>query len=300
MSTSGRPEGELRSAPRDGTPARARIEPIRGGYIWIEVEGIEYRVYFEEAGSGIPLLCLHTAGADCRQYRHVLNDPDITSRFRVVAFDMPWHGKSNPPDKYWLIEYKLTMALYVATIRAMAAALGMERPVVMGCSMGGYIVLKLAHDHPRELRGVVSLEGAAKSAGRFNEFLHHPAIHGSEFVASYTSGLNSPTSPEAGPRECFWYYAQGGPGVYAGDTYFARAEFDMTEQVKEIDTSLCPVSVLTAEYDYSALPEMTKYVADSIKGSSFTFMKGMGHFPIIENYPAFRPYLHKELARWQR
>ena len=43
---------------------------------------------------GIPLLCLHTAGADSRQFRHLLNDTAVTSRYRVIAFDMPYHGRT--------------------------------------------------------------------------------------------------------------------------------------------------------------------------------------------------------------
>jgi pimeloyl-ACP methyl ester carboxylesterase len=59
------------------------------------IEGVPHRLYFEEAGQ-IRCVCLHTAGADNRQYRHLLADPEITRRFRVLAFDMPWHGKSTP------------------------------------------------------------------------------------------------------------------------------------------------------------------------------------------------------------
>ncbi len=74
-----------------------RLEPILGRYLHLDFQGRPYRVYFEEAGAGIPLLCLHTAGADGRQFRHLLNDAAVTARFRVIAFDMPWHGKSLPP-----------------------------------------------------------------------------------------------------------------------------------------------------------------------------------------------------------
>jgi hypothetical protein len=51
------------------------LEPIVGRYTTFDVQGKQCRVYFEEAGSGIPLVCLHTAGADNRQYRHMMNDP---------------------------------------------------------------------------------------------------------------------------------------------------------------------------------------------------------------------------------
>ena len=162
----------------------------------VEIEGSSHRVFFEEAGSGVPLLCLHTAGADSRQYRHLLNDPAITNRFRVIAFDMPYHGRSNPPDGWWLRKYRLTTACYVATIRAVWQALDLVRPVVIGCSMGGAIVLKLAADYQTELRGIIGLESSAYAPGRYNEYLHHPAIHGGELVASYTYGLCAPKSPE--------------------------------------------------------------------------------------------------------
>jgi len=78
------------------------FEPIVGRYMPATFDGVDYRIYVEEAGSGVPLLCLHTAGADSRQFRHVLNDPEVTGRFRVVAFDLPWHGRSNPPADWWL------------------------------------------------------------------------------------------------------------------------------------------------------------------------------------------------------
>ncbi|HRD75854.1 MAG TPA: hypothetical protein PK264_07945, partial [Hyphomicrobiaceae bacterium] len=52
-----------------------RFEPITGRYFSLELGARAHRVYVEEAGQGIPLLCLHTAGADGRQFRHILNDP---------------------------------------------------------------------------------------------------------------------------------------------------------------------------------------------------------------------------------
>jgi len=271
------------------------FEPIVGRYVTLEIGGLGYRIYVEEAGEGIPLLCLHTAGADSRQYRHLFNDPAITSKYRVVAFDMPYHGRSNPPDGWWLRKYKLTTADYLAQIRAVWKGLALERPVVMGCSMGGAIVLKLAADHPRELRGVIGLESSAYAPGRYNDYLHHPAIHGGELVASYTYGLCAPKSPEASARENWWYYSQSGPGVYAGDVHFYSNDWDGREAIKTIDTAVCKVSLLTGEFDYSCTPDMTRAAAKAIEGSRLVIMDGIGHFPMIENYPLFRTFLLPEL-----
>ena len=52
------------------------LDPMVGRYLRLQIDGVDHRVYFEEAGpkdgGGIPLICLHTAGADGRQYRHLL------------------------------------------------------------------------------------------------------------------------------------------------------------------------------------------------------------------------------------
>ncbi|MBS0248672.1 MAG: alpha/beta hydrolase [Proteobacteria bacterium] len=267
------------------------FEPIVGRYITVDIGGEKHRLFVEEAGKGIPLVCLHTAGNDSRQFRHVMNDKSVTDRFRVVAFDMPYHGRSTPPDKWWLKKPRLTTKLYLETIRAVWKALGLDRPVVMGCSMGGAIVLKVAADHQNEIRGIVGLESSAYAPGRYNDFLHHPAIHGGELCASYTYGLNSPDSPEQNRRENWWYYSQSGPGVYQGDVHFYSNDWDAREDIKTIDTTRCKVALLTGEFDYSCTPEMTEQVAATIAGARYTLMKRMGHFPMIENYPDFRPYL---------
>jgi pimeloyl-ACP methyl ester carboxylesterase len=267
------------------------FEPIVGRYLSVDIDGRPYRIFVEEAGRGVPLLCLHTAGADSRQYRHLLNDADIGRRFRIVAFDMPYHGRSNPPERWWLEKYRLTTQSYIAAIRAVWRTLGLAKPVVLGCSMGGAIVLKLAADFGHELTGIVGLESSAYAPGRYNEFLHHPAIHGGELCASYTYGLNAPQSPEEFRRENWWYYSQSGPGVYQGDVFYYSNDWDAREDIKRIDTARCKVALLTGEYDYSCTPEMTERVAATIPGAYFALMKGIGHFPMVENYPVFRPHL---------
>lgn len=75
-----------------------RVEPIVGRYLHLELSGVAHRVYVEEAGEGVPLLCLHTAGSDTRQYRGLMNDPELIKNYRIIAFDLPWHGKSSPPE----------------------------------------------------------------------------------------------------------------------------------------------------------------------------------------------------------
>ena len=281
----------------DTTPV-GHLEPITGRYVHVQLGGRAHRVYFEAAGTGIPLVCLHTAGADNKQWRHLLNDSEITRHFRVLAFDMPRHGKSLPPAGWEREEYRLTTDAYIETILAFCDALALDKPVVLGCSIGGKIVLHLALRHPARFRALIGLEAADYQAPWYDDtsWLHRPDVHGGEVSSAMMSGLIAPQSPSETRWDTLWGYAQGGPGVFRGDLYFYRAEGDLRGKVDANDTRRCPLYQLTGEYDFSCTPDDTLRTAAAIKGAHVTVMKGVGHFPMSEHPEQFRTYLLPVLA----
>ncbi len=221
---------------------KPEFEPVVGRYLHLAIGGKPHRLYVEEAGEGVPLLCLHTAGADSRQYRALLNDPEILERFRVIAFDLPWHGKSSPPAGWQNGEYKLTARAYVDTIMAVVDALDLDRPAVIGCSIGGRVVLHLALEHARRFRALIGLESGAHADPYYDlAWLHRPDVHGGEVCGALVSGLIAPTAPEADRWETIWHYMQGGPGVFKGDLHYYTSDGDVRERVAQIDTRACPL-----------------------------------------------------------
>ncbi len=276
----------------------AAIDPIVGRYLHVTLQGRPHRLYFEEAGTGIPLVCLHTAGADGRQFRHLMTDPAIADAFRVIAFDLPWHGKSTPPDGWQDEEYRLTTAAYTEAIRTFCTALELERPVVLGCSIGGRVVLNLAIHHATEFRALIGLESAAFQPPWYDtSWLHRPDVHGGEVCAGLVSGLIAPQSPQTARWETLWHYLQSGPGVFKGDLYFYRVDADLRDQVGRIDTRICPLYLLTGEYDFSCTPEDTIRTAEQIPGAEVVVMQEVGHFPMSENPGQFRRYILPVLDR---
>jgi pimeloyl-ACP methyl ester carboxylesterase len=270
-----------------------RFEPIVGRYLHLELSGRPHRLYVEEAGQGIPLVCLHTAGADARQFRHLLNDEAITQHFRVIAFDMPWHGKSLPPEGFEREEYRLTTAAYTGMVVDLCEAMRLEKPVVMGCSIGGRVVLNLAAEHASRFRALIGLESADyKQPWYDTEWLHRPDVHGGEVCAALVSGMMAPQSPAASRHETLWMYKSAGPGVFKGDLYFYRVDGDLRDVVSRIDTNKCPLYLLTGEYDFSCTPEDTLRTAARIPGvAEVTIMQKLGHFPMSENPAQFRRYI---------
>ena len=272
-----------------------------GKYVWVTVNDRPHRVYYEQAGHGdIPLVCLHTAGADSRQWRHVLEDPTIHEQFTVYAFDLPWHGRSFPPmdqrEDWRDDDYRLRTDEYADHVVRFMDAVDVSNPVVMGCSMGGAIVLELAYAHEDLFRAAIGLESTAFAPKRDIGYLDDPTVNAEVVRGEWAEGLQAPQSPDRFTRESWWVYSQGGPGVYTGDLYFYATDWDGREKVADIDTDACPVYLLTGEYDYSALPEDTEFIADRIDGAAVEIMDDMGHFPMVENPPRFRKFVLPVLA----
>jgi len=288
------------------TVGKPWIEAVTGRYLHTDLAGRPHRIYFEEAGraDGIPLLCLHTAGSDGRQYRGVLNDPEVTRTFRVITFDLPYHGKSSPPAGFETSVYRLTTDLYVETVMTVCRALALHRPVVMGCSIGGRAVLHLALRHGADFRAAIGLQSAlyadpgANPKLRDLELINRPDVHGGEAASAFVSCLISPTSPEADRAETLWHYSQSGPGVFMGDLVYYMADGDMRNlDLSPLQAQHCPLYLLTGEYDLSATPALTADLARKVNARHFEVMKGLGHFPMSEAPERFLGYLRPVLQR---
>ena len=284
--------------PTPSPPTVPEIEPVIGRYLRLAINGRPHRVYFEEAGEGVPLICLHTAGSDGRQFRHVLNDPAVTANYRVIAFDLPWHGKSSPPAGFEAEVYELTIDSYMDIVMAVVDALKLDRPAVMGCSIGGRAVLHLAIRHGDRFRAAIGLQSALYAEDRSigdpapRNVLHRPDIHGGKTAGASMAGMIAPQSPSEERWETMWHYMQGGPGIFAGDLVYYFEDGDLRNGLAEpLRNSACPIYLLSGDYDPSATPEMGQELADLINATYFEVMRGVGHFPMSENHAAFREYL---------
>jgi len=277
-------------------PARSgkRFDSPVGRYVHLDLDGLDHRIYFEEAGTGIPLLMQHTAGSHGVQWRHLFEDERITDHFRLIAYDLPFHGKSVPPSgaTWWAEPYRLTQARAMDLAVGLAGALDLERPVFMGCSVGGLLALDLARYRADVFRAVIAVEPALKVEGDLDDLkgFWHPQVS-NEYKARLMNGLMAPQSPEALRRETVWAYSCGWPPAFLGDLHFYLVDHDLRKEAAAIDTGRVGVHLLTGEYDASATIEHGQAAHDAIPGSTFDVMQGVGHFPMAENPEAFIPRL---------
>lgn len=131
------------------------------------------RLVYEERGSGgTPMVFVPGGSCDWWSFHEQLDHFGATGR--VVSLDLRGHGQSDKPEQDYSIEG------YVDDVAWVIERLGLDRPVVVGHSMGGAIALQLAADHPGLARALVLVDPAPvhdNSAG-FGHMLDVMERHG--------------------------------------------------------------------------------------------------------------------------
>ena len=106
-----------------------------------------FRLYYEEAGAGAPVVLIAGLGADAHfWYKQV---PALAGRFRVLTFD---NRDSHRSDK---VDATYTVADMAGDVRGLLDALEVEAAHVVGASLGGFIAQEFAVAHPERVRRLI-------------------------------------------------------------------------------------------------------------------------------------------------
>jgi flavin reductase (DIM6/NTAB) family NADH-FMN oxidoreductase RutF/pimeloyl-ACP methyl ester carboxylesterase len=106
-------------------------------------------IAFIEKGDGEALLMIHGVGLNAEAWGPQIEA--LSETYRVIALDMPGHGKSSPPAA------GASISDYVAQAVSLLDALGIAKANVAGHSMGGLVALGLALDHPERVLRIAVL-----------------------------------------------------------------------------------------------------------------------------------------------
>ncbi len=120
------------------------------------------RLYYEEHGSGAPILCIHGTSSSSLAWSSAVEK--LAELSRVIAYDRRGCGRSERPDPY----ERTSPGEQTDDARALLEALGATPAVVIGRSYGGDIALDLALRYPESVRALVLLE--AGPVGLFAEY----------------------------------------------------------------------------------------------------------------------------------
>jgi pimeloyl-ACP methyl ester carboxylesterase len=268
-----------------------------GRYTNVIVDGVKHKVFYFEAGQGIPVLCQHTAGNENRQWRHLLEDRELTKKYRFIAYDLPSHGKSDPPSSgdFLHTDHLLTSAWITDFVVAFSAALNLDRPIFMGCSIGGVIACHLAEKHPEKFSGLVGMAGGVPTYGFFHDWWIDPAVNMPLLLPGLVDSVMAPGIP-ARDREINRMCQNAHPKAMRNDLYFWSEENGDASRVERIDGAKVPLYLYSGEFDFTCPPALVEQTAKNIGPEvHYEMLAGLGHFPMSEHYAVFRPTLVKTL-----
>ena len=122
----------------------------------IQLPGI--RLYYEEHGEGIPILCIHGTSSSAMAWQRSF--ADLARLGRVIAYDRRGCTRSERPDPY----LTSSMSEHADDAAALLSALSATPAIVIGRSYGGEVAVHLALHYPEHVRALVLLEGALSSS----------------------------------------------------------------------------------------------------------------------------------------
>ena len=236
-------------------------------------------IAYRSAGTGPPLLLLHGAWSDARDWRLQLED--LADEFHVVAWDAPGcGGSSDPPDDFPLSAYADAVATFVV-------ALGLDRPHVLGISFGGGLALELYHRHPNLPRSLVLASAYAGWAGslppevvsdRLRRALDEAERPPEEWVSSYLPGFFAGPVAQELIDEVVGIMCDVRPaGIKPMVKAFADA--DLRDMLGDVSV---PTLLLWGELDARAPRHVADDLHTRIPGAELVVFPGVGHLSNVE------------------
>ncbi|MEU6609476.1 alpha/beta hydrolase [Streptomyces shenzhenensis] len=247
--------------------------------------------YVEIAGTGTPVLCVHTAGQSGVQWRQT------TARLaalghQVVVPDLPGHGRSDPAPGGPVQD----LQVYSDWCAALIDALGLDRPYVVGCSIGGKTVLDLAVRHGDRISGVVAMAAEASPghvglSGLRRELQDVAAPSRSDRTYLGTLAALGRSVPAELAERIARMHRREDPEVSVSDL-IGWGTHDVRDGLKDI---VCPVQLVAGADDPWIDTGRVRATAAEIPDGRHTVLEGIGHYP-MEEMKDFAMILHGWLA----
>lgn len=223
-------------------------------------------IFYAARGAGPPLVCLHGAGGTHTHWGYVL--AGLSESARVLAPDLPGHGRSRGPAPS-------TVAGYGAAALALLDALGLERAILAGHSMGAAAAIEAALAAPGRIAGLALVGAAARlrvAPAILAGLAADPAAAIDQLVTMMYPG---PSAHLRAPAAA----------AYLRDPDLLRADFaacDGWDARARVPALACPALVICGEGDVMTPPRLATELAGMLAGSRLALLPEVGHVPMLE------------------
>jgi pimeloyl-ACP methyl ester carboxylesterase len=232
-------------------------------------DGVE--LFYAEAGTGEPPVllvhgwtCDHTAMAPLFTY--------FRRSHRVITVDLRGHGESDKPEQDY------TMAVFADDLAWMCGELGLEKPIVIGHSMGGVIAVEVAARFPDLPSAVVTLDAPVVASAALLDRVKPlvEGFHSSAFRELQDQFVDSMFLPTDNQER----KARIKAGMLSTHQHVAESAFDnvLKDTVSAARACKVPLLVLAAAESLSDLPRLCEVCPNVVTGQTV----GAGHFHQLE------------------
>jgi pimeloyl-ACP methyl ester carboxylesterase len=250
------------------------------------------RLHYVERGSGPPVLLIHGALMQAEDMAMSLLDP-LSEKYRTIVIDRPGHGYSTRPVPL-AAPTAASMAGQARMIHEAMGLIGVEKPVLVGHSLGGTVALAYATQFPEDVSGIVSLAGYCFPTPRFD--LMPIMLHGAPVVGPIsahtmsavfgrlylTAMINRIFAPDPVPD----YFQERFPGgmllrpkqLCANGEDFSAMVAGAASMYHRYHQIKVPVAILSGAEDRIVWPQYhAKPLSRTIVGATLEMLPGVGH-----------------------
>lgn len=232
----------------------------------------KYQIHYVVGGQGKPLVLVHGLAGRAEDWLALI--PELTrSGYRVYALDLLGYGRSEKPD----VDYSI--ALESDVLRQFLDDQKLQQPDIAGWSMGGWIALKFAAEHPERVHRLILLDSA-----------------GLKFDAVNASALRPKTEAElAHMMEVLTPHPRHIPGFYARQVLrdLAAQDWIVDRALKSMSTGKdimdgrmdavkMPVLIVWGKEDVLTPPSIGEQMHTAMPQSVLYLAGGCGHLAPVE------------------
>lgn len=250
-------------------------------------------ITFDDIGSGLPVVFLHAFPLNRTMWEPQISA--LVAESRCISIDVRGFGESTAAAPY-------SMDRYADDVAAVLDALQIQRAVVVGLSMGGYVAFALWRRHRERIRGLVLADTRAgadtiETVGRRRELIEIAETEGSTAVANrQIAGLIGKTTRDKRPDiydAAHRMMAEASVEGIAGALEAMIARPDSSETCATIDV---PTLVIVGDEDVPTPVKEARTLASLIAGSRLEILTQAGHLSNIERPAAFNTVVNEFLA----
>jgi pimeloyl-ACP methyl ester carboxylesterase len=236
---------------------------------------------YNDTGHGFPLILIHGFCESRSLWKYCEND--LAARFRVIVPDLPGFGESR------LEESEVSMEYFAERIKDLLDSLKIEKCIMIGHSLGGYITLAFAEKYEHYLNGMglfhsTAFADAEEKKENRNKTIDFIQKHGVElFAQSFVPPLFSLGSKGRLKTEIEALIRTAASSSEQGVIETTKAMRDRKDRTNVLKNVRIPVLFVAGKLDNAVPMQKTLEQCHLPKHSIVHFLEGIGHMGMIEN-----------------